>query len=136
MNSGLGKEDILLALGHLITRMYIVRLFVLFNTGKSLGLFLDSFYSLSSKVGMPESLSDRLAKARQWTNGGRHRLPKQQKCPRSLEADIGVLERHFHLSLPMGRSALGLWSAHSRARNAVSVTVWICSIPRVHVWEK
>lgn len=58
MNSGFGKEEILLALRHLITRVYVVCLFVLFNTGTSLGLFLDSLYSLSSKVGTPESLSD------------------------------------------------------------------------------
>lgn len=39
--------------------MYVVCLFALFNTEKSLGLFLDSFYSLSeSQSGEPESLSD------------------------------------------------------------------------------
>lgn len=61
MNSGFGKgrEESLLGLGHLITRMYVVCLFALFNTEKSLGLFLDSFYSLSeSQSGEPESLSD------------------------------------------------------------------------------
>lgn len=39
--------------------MYVVCLFALFNAEKSLGLFLDSFYSLSElQSGEPESLSD------------------------------------------------------------------------------